>query len=623
MQQCSIGGIAGKTARELDKVTIRFAGDSGDGMQLTGSLFSEESALFGNDLMTFPDYPSEIRAPAGTVAGVSSFQVQFGNADIMTPGDLADVLVAMNPAALKANLARTRRGGAVILDKDSWAPDDLKTAGYVSDPLTDGSIEDYRAIVAPITSLTREALKDLDIDAKGRERCKNMFALGMMFWLYCRPMTNTENFIREKFAKKPVLVEANRRVLRAGYDFAQTVEEFVSPYRVAPARIESGRYRQVSGNQAVALGMVAAAVKCGRELVLGSYPITPASDILHELVKHKEFGVKTVQAEDEIAGICVAIGASFAGALALTTTSGPGLDLKSEAMGLAVMAELPLVIVNVQRGGPSTGLPTKTEQSDLMQALYGRHGESPMPVIAASTPSDCFFYAFESARIALEHMTPVILLTDGYLANGSEPWKIPDVASLPAIKTRLVSVEAPGFKPYRRDEITLARDWAIPGTRGLEHRIGGLEKQDVSGNVSCEPENHERMVRVRAEKVARIALDIPLQEVFGEPAENLLVVGWGGTYGALRTAVQELIAEGESVSLAHVRYINPLPRNFGNVITSYGQVIVCELNTGQFHRYLLSLFPLSNVRKYNKIQGLPFSVEELKDVFRRILRGEQ
>jgi 2-oxoglutarate ferredoxin oxidoreductase subunit alpha len=606
----------------MDKVTIRFAGDSGDGMQLTGTLFSDESALFGNDLATFPDYPSEIRAPAGTVAGVSSFQVQFGSVDIATPGDLADALVAMNPAALKANLVRTRKGAIIVVDKDAWGADDLSTAEYAADPLGDGTLEEYRVIEAPVTSLTREALKDLEIDAKSKERCKNMFALGMMFWLYGRPMTNTENYIRGKFAKKPQLVEANMRVLRAGHDYAQTVEEFASPYRVAPAKIEAGTYRQVSGNQAVALGMIAAAVKCGRELVLGSYPITPASDILHELVKHKEFGVKTVQAEDEIAGICVAIGASFAGALALTTTSGPGLDLKSEAMGLAVMAELPLVIVNVQRGGPSTGLPTKTEQSDLLLALYGRHGESPVPVIAASTPSDCFHYAFESARIALEHMTPVILLTDGYLANGSEPWRIPNVVALPAIKTKLVQGAEKGFAPYRRDEFSFAREWAVPGTAGCEHRLGGLEKQEVSGSVSYDPVNHERMVHLRSEKVARIAADIPVQDVLGEPSGELLVVGWGGTYGALRTATQELIGEGERVSLAHVRYINPLPRNFGNVLTSFSRVVVCELNSGQFHRYLLSLFPLNDVRKYNKVQGLPFTVEELKCEFRKILRGE-
>lgn len=611
------------TERSLDKVTIRFAGDSGDGMQLTGTLFSDESALFGNDLVTFPDYPSEIRAPAGTVAGVSSFQVQFGSIDIATPGDMADALIAMNPAALKANLVRTRKGAVIVVDKDAWTAEDLATAEYAADPLNDGTLEDYRAIEAPVTSLTREALKDVDIDAKSKERCKNMFALGMMFWLYGRPMTNTENYIRAKFAKKPQLVEANMRVLRAGNDYAQTIEEFASPYRVAPAKIKPGTYRQVSGNQAAALGMIAAASKCGRELVLGSYPITPASDILHELVKHKEFGVKTVQAEDEIAGICVAIGASFAGALALTTTSGPGLDLKSEAMGLAVMAELPLVIINVQRGGPSTGLPTKTEQSDLMLALYGRHGESPVPVIAASTPSDCFHYAFESARIALEHMTPVILLTDGYLANGSEPWRIPDVAALPAIKTRLVHGIDKGFAPYKRDEFSFAREWAVPGTAGCEHRLGGLEKQEVSGSVSYDPANHERMVHLRAEKVARIAADIPIQDVLGQPSGELLVVGWGGTYGALHTAVTEMIGEGERVSLAHVRYINPLPRNFGNILTSFRRIVVCELNGGQFHRYLLSLFPIPDVRKYDKVQGLPFTVEELKCEFRRILRGEE
>lgn len=608
-------------AGDVSRVTIRFSGDSGDGMQLTGTLFADESAVYGNDLATFPDYPSEIRAPTGTVAGVSSFQVQIGNSEIFTPGDKSNVLVAMNPAALKANLCNIHRGATLIVDRDAWTETDLKKADYQSDPLRDNSLESYKVIEAPITSMCHEALKDFDLDNKSKERCKNMMALGMVFWMYSRPLHNTENYIREKFAKKPIVMEANLKVLRTGYDYAQTVEEFISPYRVTPAKIAPGRYRQISGNQAVALGMIAAAQKSGLELFLGSYPITPASDILHELSRYKEFGVKTVQAEDEIAGICMSIGASYAGALALTTTSGPGFDLKSEATGLAIMAELPLVIVNVQRGGPSTGLPTKTEQSDLLQALYGRHGEAPLPVIAASTPSNCFDYAYESARIALEFMTPVVLLTDGYLANGSEPWRVPDVSSLAPLPSHQAKKNN-NYKPYHRDELTLARDWAVPGTAGLEHRIGGLEKQDGSGTVSYDPLNHERMVQLRAEKIERIATHIPVQKVIGDDRGDLLVVGWGGTYGTLRTAVTELQADGKSISLAHIHYLNPLPHNLGNFLTMFRRVVVCELNSGQLHKYLLSRFPSEHIGKYNKIQGQPFNIEELKRHFLDLLREE-
>ena len=608
--------------QEIDRVTIRFAGDSGDGMQLTGTLFSDESALFGNDLATFPDYPAEIRAPAGTVPGVSSFQVQIGSVDIHTPGDIADALICMNPAAFKSNIKNLRKGGVLVVDIDSWKETDLKKADYTVDPLTTHVIEDYKLIKAPITSLTRECLKDIDLDTKIKDMSRNMFSLGMMCWLYTRPMDSTLAFIKQKFAKKPLVVEANIKVLNAGYDFAHTIEEFASTYKIAPAKMESGVYRQMSGNHAAALGMVAASVKSGLQLVLGSYPITPASDILHELSKYKQFGVKTIQAEDEIAGVCAAIGASFAGALALTTTSGPGLDLKAEAIGLAMIAELPLVIIDIQRGGPSTGLPTKTEQSDLMLALYGRHGESPLPVIAASTPSNCFDYAFIASKMALEYMTPVILLTDGYLANGSEPWIIPDVEKLPAIKTRVKKSldDGENFSSYKRDEKTLARNWAIPGTAGLEHRIGGLEKDSTTGNVSYDPMNHEIMTKIRADKVARIVDMVPDQTVVGDATGDLLVVGWGGTHGALLTATNAVRAEGKKVSLMHMNYMNPMPKNILSILKSFKRIVVCELNTGQLHKHLQSYFPeVGKLEKYNKIQGLPFSVGELTTCFNKLL----
>lgn len=608
---------------ELEKVTIRFAGDSGDGMQLTGTLFSDESALFGNDLATFPDYPAEIRAPQGTVAGVSSFQVQIGSIEIHTPGDEADALVCMNPAAFKSNLKRVRKGGLVVCDIDSWKASDLKKAEYDENPLETHVVEDYKIIEAPITSLTREALAEFDMDTKLKDRSKNMFALGMMFWLYSRPLEGTENFIKQKFAKKPAVVDANIKVLHAGYNFANTLEEFASTYKVEAAEAKPGLYRQMNGNQATALGMVAASVKSGRQLVLGSYPITPASDILHELSKHKNFGVKTIQCEDEIAGVCSAIGASYAGALALTTTSGPGLDLKAEAIGLALIAELPLVIIDIQRGGPSTGLPTKTEQSDLMLALYGRHGESPIPVIAASTPANCFDFAFEAARFALERMTPVILLTDGYIANGSEPWLIPDESKLPEIKTRGIEPRKESDAPYHaylRDEKTLARTWAIPGQAGLEHRIGGLEKEDVTGNVSYDPQNHAFMTEMRNEKVERLVELVPDQELVGEDSGDLLVVGWGGTYGSLLTATHEMQARGKKVSLAQFNYIRPLPKNTLDILKSFKKIVVCELNKGQFHHYLQSKFPeIGRLEQYNKIQGLPFTVGELTQCFEELL----
>lgn len=609
---------------QLDRVTIKFAGDSGDGMQLTGTLFSDESALFGNDLATFPDFPAEIRAPQGTVAGVSGFQVQIGAVKIHTPGDEADALVAMNPAALKANLGRIRKGATIIVDIDSWEDKDLQKAGYDHDPLQTDVVNTYNLIKAPITSLTRETLKEFDMDTKTKDRSKNMFALGMMFWLYNRPVENTEKFLKTKFAKKPKVVEANLKVLQAGHDFAQTIEAFTSNYKIEAAEIEPGTYRQISGNRATALGMIAASLKCDRDLFLGSYPITPASDILHELSKYKEFGVKTVQAEDEIAAICMSIGAAFAGNLGLTTTSGPGLALKGEALGLAVMMELPLVVIDVQRGGPSTGLPTKTEQSDMNIALHGRHGESPCPVIAASTPSNCFDFAFEASRIAIEYMTPVVYLTDGYLANGSEPWNIPDVSKLPAIHAPIAPERKSSDEPflaYKRNENTLARQWAVPGTKGLQHRLGGLEKQDLTGNVSYDPQNHEFMCKVRAEKVARIVDSIPEQKVIGDKTGDLLVVGWGGTYGALLTAVSEMKKAGHKISLAHFNYINPLPKNTLEILEGFKQVVVCELNLGQFHGYLCTKFPHVKMHKYNKIQGLPFMIGELKWHFESLLSG--
>lgn len=611
------------SVHELERVTIKFAGDSGDGMQLTGTLFSDESALYGNDLATFPDFPAEIRAPAGTVAGVSGFQLQIGSVEIHTPGDEADALVAMNPAAFKANLARIRKGATIVIDKDAWTERDLKKADYDHDPLQTDVVDPFQVIPVPITSLTRECLADTDLDTKTKDRCKNMFALGMMFFVYNRPLKHTEHFIKTKFAKRPKIVEANLRVLKAGHDFANTIEAFSSNYKIEPARIKPGTYRQVSGNRATTYGMLAASVKSGLELFLGTYPITPASDILHDLSKYKEYGAKTVQAEDEIAAICMAIGASFAGDLAYTTTSGPGLDLKAEALGLALNVELPLVVVNVQRGGPSTGLPTKTEQSDLLLALYGRHGESPIPVVAASTPGNCFDYCFMASKIALEYMTPVILLTDGYLANGSEPWLIPDISELPKITPRLAKkdqIDGP-YLPFERDEETLARQWAVPGMTGMAHRIGGLEKEDKTGNVSYDPQNHEFMSKIRAEKIARIANMIPDQEIVGADSGDLLVVGWGGTYGSLLTSVTEVQADGKKISLAHFNYINPLPKNTEEIFKGFKKIVVCELNLGQLQKYLTSKFPQFQFLKYNKIQGLPFMIGELKWHFESLLAG--
>ncbi|MEE4214411.1 MAG: 2-oxoacid:acceptor oxidoreductase subunit alpha [Bacteroidales bacterium] len=597
---------------ERDDVVIRFSGDSGDGMQLTGTLFSNTSALFGNDLSTFPDYPAEIRAPQGTVGGVSGFQVHVGQTEIYTPGDYADVLVAMNPAAVKANARFIREGGTIIIDEDNFNEKNILKAGYKEDPIKEDKLDRFNIISAPISTLVREALKDKGLDPKTVVRTKNMFALGMVYWLFGRELEYTEEYFRTKFNKRPNIIEANSTVLRAGYNYAETIEAMPPIYKIKPAKIEKGLYRTIDGNTATSWGLLAAAEKSGLDLFIGSYPITPATGILEALAARKDLGVKSFQAEDEIAGICTSIGASFAGNLAVTSTSGPGLALKSEAIGLAVMTELPLVIVNVQRGGPSTGLPTKTEQADLMQALYGRNGECPVVVIAASTPSNCFRYAFEAASIALEHMVPVILLTDGFLANGSEPWKIPSMDSLPEIKPPFIKEGDDEFIAYERDEKKLSRKWAVPGTKGREHRIGGLEKT-IRGTVSYIPENHEHMVKMRAEKVARVAGRIPYLKTYGDEQGDMLLIGWGGTYGHLLTAVKEMRKEGKNISLAHFNHINPLPANTAEIFRNFKKLVVAELNAGQFVRYLRMEFEDFHFKQINKVQGLPFTCEEIKE----------
>lgn len=603
---------------ELEEVAIRFSGDSGDGMQLTGTLFSDATALLGNDISTFPDYPSEIRAPQGTVGGVSGFQVQFGHKHINTPGDYAHVLIAMNPAAIKANARFMMPGGTIIYDSDSFTEKNLTKANFkTDDPFVELGLEDYFKIAVPITSLTQEGLKEFGLDNKSVLRSKNMFALGLVCWMFNRPLEYVDEFIRSKFKKKPAVVDSNIKVLHDGYNYGMNMQHMTPTYMVHPAEIENGTYRNINGNHATAWGLLAAAERAGLELFLGSYPITPATDILSALSERKDLGVKTFQAEDEIAGIASAIGAAFAGDLAVTTTSGPGLALKSEAIGLAVMAELPLVIVNVQRGGPSTGLPTKTEQSDLLQALYGRNGESPVVVLAASTPSDCFHYAFMASKIALERMVPVILLTDGFLGNGSEPWKIPTIAELPTITPRFAK-DADTFKPYSRDENTLARDWAFPGMKGFEHRIGGLEKS-VTGTVSHDPENHQINTEIREEKVQRVVDLVPDLEVCGDEEGEVLVVGWGGTYGHLINTVRQLRLEGKDVSLAHFNYIKPLPKNTKEVFSRFKKIIVCELNLGQFAGYLRDKMPGFNYSQANKVKGLPFTVSELKESINKLL----
>ncbi len=615
--------IESKTAQpeELQAVVIRFVGDSGDGMQLTGTQFSDTSAMFGNDIATFPNYPSEIRAPQGSLYGVSGFQVHIGSVEVSTPGDSVDLLVAMNPAALKTNLYALKKGHTIIVDKDAFTKKNLEKAFYETNPLEDGSLDSYRVIEVDMSTLTKEALKDVvGLDNKAISRSKNMFSLGMVYWMYNRSTDHTVDFFNKKFKSQPHLIEANTKVLNAGFYFAETLELIPNSYTISPAKMIPGTYRIIMGNTATAWGLLAASEKSGLELFLGSYPITPATDILHELVKHKHFGVKAFQAEDEIAGITSAIGASFAGDLAITTTSGPGLALKGEALGLAMMIELPLVVINVQRGGPSTGLPTKTEQSDLLQAMYGRNGESPVVVIAASTPADCFNYAYEAARLALEHMTPVVLLTDGYIANGSAPWKIQSVADMPAIKNRRVTKFTENWHPYNRDPKTLAREWAVPGTPGLEHRVGGLEKDSVTGNVSYVPENHEIMTNTRAEKIRLVQNNIPDLKVEFAQEGDLLVVGWGGTYGTLHSAVKEINEEGyKNIGFVHFNYINPMPKNSEEIFSKFKKIIVCELNSGQFAFILKANFGKFDFHQINKVQGLPFSNDELIQKFKQLL----
>lgn len=599
----------------LQDVVIKFAGDSGDGMQLTGTQFSNNTAMIGADLSTFPDFPAEIRAPIGTIPGVSGFQLRFSSNNIFTPGDEYDVLVAMNAAALKANLKGLKKGGKIIANTDGFDSKNLRLANYTEgdNPLENDSLENYELIKIDVTKLTREALKDITMSVKEKDRAKNMFVLGFLYWMYSRDMATTIEFLKDKFGKKAEILESNLKALQAGYNFGDTTQAFSTTYVVEKAKMPTGSYRSIMGNNAVALGLIAASVKSSLPLFLGSYPITPASDILHELSRHKNFGIRTFQAEDEIAGICTAIGASYGGALGVTTTSGPGMALKTEAIGLAVMLEIPLVIVNVQRGGPSTGLPTKTEQSDLLQAYYGRNGECPMPVLAANSPSDCFDAAYEAARISIEHMTPVILLTDGYIANGAEPWKYPNQEALPAInakfKTELAEDE-PKYLPYLRDE-KLVRPWAVPGTLGLEHRIGGLEKQNLTGNISYDAENHQLMVQLREEKVEKIADYIPEQTIdSGAPSGKVLVIGWGSTYGSIKSAVMQLQAQGKSVSHVHLRYVRPFPKNLGEIIKNFETVVIPEINNGQLIKIIRDRF-LIDAKGYNKIMGTPITVSEL------------
>ncbi|MCE9547796.1 MAG: 2-oxoacid:acceptor oxidoreductase subunit alpha [Planctomycetia bacterium] len=614
-QRAETNGPAGQPGHkplvELTSATVRFCGDSGDGMQLAGTQLTNTSALAGNDIATFPDFPAEIRAPRGTKAGVSGFQIQFASTEIFTPGDRVDALVAMNPAALVTNLADLNPGGALIINRDAFDEKGLKQAGYETNPLEDGSLKSYRLFPVDMTRMTRLAVESQGLGTKESDRCRNFFAMGLAFWLYNRSLEPTLRYIDEKFGKRPAVAEANRLALKAGYNFGETTEALPSQYFVPAARLKSGHYTNIMGNTALAWGLMAAAKLSGRDLFLGSYPITPASDILHELAKHKEFGVRTFQAEDEIAAVTSAIGAAYGGAMGITTTSGPGVALKQEAIGLAIMTELPILIINVQRGGPSTGLPTKTEQADLLQAIYGRNGESPLPVIAARSPADCFDVAQEAWRIATRFMVPVMLLTDGYIANGSEPWLVPDFNKLPKIEVKHPGPIAEGetFMPYARDEY-LARPWALPGTPGLMHRIGGLEKQDITGNVSYDPLNHEHMVRLRQQKVDNVALAIPKQEVSGPPKGKLLVVSWGGTYGACLTAVQHAQSQGLAVAHAHLRYLNPFPSNMGELLKSYDKVMVAELNLGQLNMLLRAKYMVDTVG-YNKVQGRPFSVAEL------------
>jgi len=608
-----------KQVQQLDHVIIRFAGDSGDGMQLAGDRFTQETAVFGNDLSTMPNFPAEIRAPAGTLAGVSSFQLQFADHDILTPGDAPDVLIAMNPAALKANIKDLPRGGDLIVNTDEFTKRNLTKVGYEGSPLEDDSLEQYHLYAVPVTSMTVKALEDFDITRKDAERAKNMFALGMLSWLYDRPADGTLSFLKAKFASKPEIMAANVAAFQAGWNYGETTEAFSVRYEVKPAPLTPGTYRNISGNTALAYGLVAASQLTGLPLFLGSYPITPASDILHELARHKRFGVRTFQAEDEIAAVGAVIGAAFGGGIGLCATSGSGLALKSEGIALAVMAELPIVIFNIQRGGPSTGLPTKTEQADLMQALYGRNSECPVVVIAPATPGDCFFIAYEAIRIAVKYMVPVIVLSDGYLANGAEPWLIPDPKNLPDIQVRF-RTDPEGFQPYAREEATLARPWVRPGTPGLEHRIGGLEKQDVTGNVSYDPDNHDLMVRLRAEKVRRVAQEIPPTTINGPAGGDLLVVGWGGTYGTITAAVEEAQAAGKSVASIHLRHLSPLPPDLGQILRQYRRVLVPEINSGQLVRVLRAEYLVDAVG-FNRVRGVPLATQELVDTINQLVEG--
>ncbi|MEU0885107.1 2-oxoacid:acceptor oxidoreductase subunit alpha [Lentzea sp. NPDC005914] len=604
--------------RKLDRVVIRFAGDSGDGMQLTGDRFTSEAAAFGNDLATQPNFPAEIRAPQGTLPGVSSFQLHFADYDILTPGDRPDVLVAMNPAALKANVVDLPDGGILIVNTDEFTKRNLTKVGYDSNPLEDDSLEKFQVHKVAMATMTIGALEETGLGKKDAERAKNMFALGLLSWMYHRPTEGTERFLREKFAKKPDIAEANVLAFRAGYYYGETTEAFAVTYEVAPAKLNVGTYRQITGNTATAYGIVAAAQRSGLPVVLGTYPITPASDILHELSKHKNFDITTVQAEDEIAGIGIALGASYGGAIGVTSTSGPGIALKSETIGLAVMTELPLLVIDVQRGGPSTGLPTKTEQADLLQAMFGRNGESPVPIVAPQSPSDCFGAVLDATRIALKYRTPVLFLSDGAIANGSEPWLIPDVDSLPDLSVEFAT-DPENFQPYSRDPETLARPWAVPGTPGLQHRIGGLEKQDVTGNISYDPENHDRMVRLRQAKIDGIEVpDVEVDDPSGEA--KVLVVGWGSSYGPIGAAARRVRKLGLPVAHAHLRHLNPFPKNLGEVLRGYDKVIVPEMNLGQLALLLRAKY-LVDAMSYTKVQGLPFKAEELQDVLADVIKG--
>ena len=614
------GGAAHKAGERRDSVVIRFAGDSGDGMQLAGMQFTAESAIAGNDIATLPDFPAEIRAPAGTIAGVSGFQVNFSSNEVFTAGDEPTVLVAMNPAALKANLDDVPPNGVIIVDREAFSEANLKRAGYTSNPLNDHSLDKFQVFQVDVTKLTTKALHDTGLNNRAVFRCRNLFVLGMISWLYQRPVESTERWLEGRFKKTPELLSANLKALKAGYNYGETTEMFASSYEVPPARIIPGTYRNITGNSATALGFVAAAVRSGRPIFLGSYPITPASDILHEMAGYKNFPVYTFQAEDEIAGVASAIGAAFGGAIAISTTSGPGMNLKAEAVGLAVKAELPLVVTDIQRAGPSTGMPTKPEQADLLQSMYGRHGESPIPIIAAATPADCFDCAYEAVRIALKYMTPVILLTDGQLANGAEPWALPDASKLPEIKVEF-RTDPNGFMPYLRDPETLSRPWAIPGTPGLEHRIGGLSSEDLTGNISYSPANNELMVRTRARKIAGIAREIPPTTIFGDQnGGDLVILGWGSTYGSIREAVKQVRDKGKSVSHIHLRYLNPLPSDLEDHLRKFKKVMVAEMNMGQLLKIIRADYLIDAVG-CNKIQGRPFKVSELTGRISRALEG--